>query len=180
MSPSAFVRDLAIGMAAGIVATWITDRAERILWKATPAEERDREPDRQDGSSAESAARKLIENTGGVPCEENLRATKNVIHYGLGATWGTVYFLLRRGAGMRATSAGFASGASLSLGIDETLCPLLGITPPNKAFPASSHVRGFLTHIIWGLATAATAESVQQLVARRSRNLKQSENTSPR
>lgn len=75
---------------------------------------------------------------------------KSVVHYGLGATWGTLYQALRRSSGMRPVGAGLATGALLSLLVDEALSPGLGITPPSKAYPKSAHVRGFLTHLVYG------------------------------
>ena len=137
-------RDIVIGITAGIIATRVTDPVEKALWRATPASERAREPERLDNSSAKSAARKLVEGAGERPSEDKLRVLKKTIHYGLGLSWGPLYCLLRRGSGMPPAGAGIASGAALSLIVDETLNPLLGITPPSRRFPASAHLRGFL------------------------------------
>lgn len=159
-------RDIAMGVAGGIVATWATDRAGRLLWKATPIEERQREPETRDGSSAKAAARKVVEHAPCTTSKDNIEVAKTAIHYGLGLTWGTLYPLLRRATRMTPIGAGIATGVALSVVVDETLSPLLEITPPNSAYPASAHARGFLTHAIWGLATAATVETLERFLRR--------------
>ena len=149
--------NLGIGILAGLVATKVTDRAQRALWKTTPASEKDEEPD-VEGSSARSAASLLCRQFGIEPTERELRVLKNVVHYGLGAGWGSLYGLMRRYSGMTPVGAGFATGASLSLIIDEALNPALRITPPSSAYPVSSHVRGFVTHLVYGFSIALAAE----------------------
>jgi hypothetical protein len=157
--------DWAVALAAGYVATKITDQAQRALWQATPECEKAREPDVPDGSSARSAARLLCEWCSIEPTHERLSRLKTVVHYGLGLGWGSIYGFLRRRDSMRPLAAGVLTGTSLSLVIDEALNPLLGITPPAHRYPASSHARGFLTHLIYGLAVAAAAEGLHRLVS---------------
>jgi uncharacterized membrane protein YagU involved in acid resistance len=156
--------DIAIGITGGLIATRVTDYAEKALWSATPARERMREPARLENSSAKSAARILLERTRCEVSENNVQRAQRAIHYGLGLMWGPLFCLLRRGSGMTPVGAGVASGAALSLIVDETMNPLLGITPPNRRFPASAHVRGLLTHIVWGLTAAGVAESIHRAV----------------
>lgn len=155
--------DWAIALAAGYVATKLTDQAQRALWQATPESEKAREPQTQDGSSARSAARLLCEWCGFEPTDQRLRRLKKVVHYGLGLGWGSVYGFLRRRDGMSPLAAGIATGSSLSIIIDEGLNPVLGITPPPKAYPPSSHARGLATHLVYGLAVAVTAEGLHRL-----------------
>ena len=74
--------NLGIGMLAGLVATKVTDRAQRALWKATPASEKGQEPN-VESSSAQSAASLLCRQFGIEPTERELRVLKNAVHYGL-------------------------------------------------------------------------------------------------
>lgn len=152
---------LGIGILAGLVATEVTDRAQHVLWKATPASEKVREPSLEE-SSAGSAAVRLCQALGVEPNDRELGILKNLVHYGLGAGWGSLYGLMRRYSGMSPLGAGIATGSSLSLIIDEALNPALGITPPSSAYPASSHLRGYLTHLIYGLTIAVTAEALHR------------------
>jgi hypothetical protein len=42
--------------------------------------------------------------------------------------------------------------------VDEGLTPALGLSAPNLDYPLSTHLRGFLGHLAYGAAVAATAE----------------------
>lgn len=161
------VADWGIALAAGYVATKVTDGAQGALWNATPATEKAREPAVAETSSARSAAHLLCDWCGLEPTERRVARLKRALHYGLGLGWGTVYGLSRRRAGANPLAAGVLTGTSLSLIVDEALNPLLGITPPARAYPASSHLRGLLTHLIYGLAVAACAEPLYRLLGKR-------------
>ncbi|HEX7047932.1 MAG TPA: DUF1440 domain-containing protein [Gammaproteobacteria bacterium] len=162
MSGRATIVDLAAGVIGGIVATHVNDFVEAACWKATPESEKAREPETTDDSSAEAAARMLLTCKDDDPPAEQLEIAKKGIHFGLGAAWGPLYCWLRRHMGMSPAMAGITSGTALSLIVDETLNPLLGITPPRNAYPASAHVRGLVTHVAWGLVCAATAETLRR------------------
>ncbi len=154
--------DLAAGIIGGIVATQVNDFVEHVFLAATPAREKAREPETEDGSSARAAARMLLTLDTDDPPEKRIEALQKGIHFGLGAAWGPVYCWLRRHTPMPPVVAGVASGAALSLIVDETLNPLLGITPPRDAYPKSAHIRGFATHAVWGLVCGATAEFLRR------------------
>jgi hypothetical protein len=64
---------------------------------------------------------------------------------------------------MRPLLAGFTTGAAMSLVMDEMLVPVLGLSPPNRAFLAVTHIRGFLNHLVYGAAAGLTAEAVYRL-----------------
>lgn len=162
MGTRTLLADVAIGMAAGYLATKVTDRAQTGLWHATPDRAKEQEPDVSE-PSARSAARLLCERFGIEPSERELELLKTLIHYGLGAGWGTLYGFMRRYSRMTPVGAGLVTGTSLSIIIDEALNPAFGITPPSEEFPASAHVRGLLTHMVYGLAVAAAAESLHQV-----------------
>lgn len=84
-------------------------------------------------------------------------------HYGLGMSWGAVYQVLRRTAGLPAPAAGLLMGATMSLVMDEGLTPVLGFSAPNRDYPLVTHLRGFAAHLVYGLSVAATAESIRFL-----------------
>ncbi len=62
---------------------------------------------------------------------------------------------------------GLATGAAMSLIADEAMTPLLGFSAPNSAYPLSTHLRGFVAHLVFGLAVAATTEAVWAARGRR-------------
>lgn len=153
--------ELTAGIVGGIVATQINDIVEKAFWRATPEQEKAREPETQDDSSADAAARKLLECVHDHPPKQLQKVVKKGIHFGLGAAWGPLYCWLRRHTGMTPYAAGVTSGVALSLIVDEALNPLLRITPPPRAYPASTHVRGIVTHVVWGLICGAVAEPLR-------------------
>lgn len=55
----------------------------------------------------------------------------------------------------------------MSLIVDEGLTPLLGFSAPNRAYPASTHVRAFAAHLVFGLAVAAVTEATWCVLDRR-------------
>jgi len=95
--------------------------------------------------------------------DRRLRPVAKAVHHGLGMAWGPIYCLLRRRGGMRPLGAGLVAGASLSIVVDEGLTPALGLSAPNRAYPAATHVRGLLAHLVWGAAAALAAEAIYRL-----------------
>lgn len=157
--------DLTVAFIAGFVATKVSDRAQRLFFQATPVSEKLREPDYPDCSSAEQAARMAVDSIGIQRTEQRIQLLKNLVHYGLGMAWAALYPALRRRAKLNPLAAGVIAGTSLSLVVDEVVCPRLGITAPNSAYPISSHARGLATHLVYGIAVAVTAEASSRAVA---------------
>jgi uncharacterized membrane protein YagU involved in acid resistance len=156
--------DVAVGLFAGLVATKVTDLAQGPLRRATPEGAKRREARVSPGpSSSQVAARRIAERLGRPLDDRRLRPAAKAVHHGLGMAWGPVYCLLRRRGGMRPLGAGLVAGAALSLVVDEGLTPALGLSAPNRAYPVATHVRGFLAHLVWGVAAALAAEAAYRL-----------------
>ena len=156
--------DLAVGLAAGLFANWATDLAQKPLRRATPEGAKRREAQVSPGpSSSHVAARRIAQHLGRPLDDRRLRPVARAVHHGLGMAWGPLYCLLRRRGGMRPLGAGFAAGVALSLVVDEGLTPALGLSAPNRDYPAATHVRGFLAHLVWGGAAALAAEAAYRL-----------------
>jgi uncharacterized membrane protein YagU involved in acid resistance len=155
--------DIVVALAAGVVATRVNDHAQKLFYALTPESEKAREPDTEPTSLV--AARKTAETVGLEPDQRELMTLKTAIHYGLGGAWGVVYAVLRRRKRMHPFAAGVITGATLSVFVDETICPAAGFSEPNSHYPVSSHVRGFVTHIVYGLALAGSAELLYRIGA---------------
>ena len=151
--------DLAVGLVAGLVATRATGLVGEALARPMPEGVKEREERLRPEPTSRVAAREDAEGLGYSPDDRQLGLAATAVHYGLGLAWGPVYGLLRRHARMRPLAAGFTTGAAMSLVVDETLVPALGLSPPNRAFPAVTHLRGFLNHLAYGAAVALTAEA---------------------
>jgi len=159
--------DLAIALCAGYVATRVSDKAQRLFYRLTPVTEKLREPDYPGCSSAEQAARMTAEALGVRRTRRRIGIMKSCIHYGLGSLWGALYPPLRRAPGLGPLAAGTALGAGLSVLVDEGVCPALGITAPNRAYPLSAHARGLAVHLVYGLTLALCAEALRRALRTR-------------
>ena len=83
------------------------------------------------------------------------------MHYAFGALLGAAYGVaveLRPAAG---AGFGTAYGAAVSLFADEMAMPALGFTPPAPEVSASAHLRGFVSHLVFG----AALEGARRLLA---------------
>lgn len=158
--------NLAAGLAAGVLATKITDYAQGALWRATPEKARAQEEALGMPPSAEKAAEKLADAVGVELDEPGRRKGGTVVHYVTGAVWALLYLSLRHRRFARFT-AGCGTGLSLSLLVDELLVPRLGLSAPNEAYPRVAHARGIATHMVYGLGVAAAAEALFALLGRR-------------
>ena len=82
-------------------------------------------------------------------------------HYLLGLGWAPVYVVIRRRTGLAPLAAGLVTGLGLWAGFDEGLVPTLGFSAPNRAYPVSTHLRGFVGHLVYGLTIMAIVEAVR-------------------
>jgi hypothetical protein len=155
--------DVAIGLAAGLVATAIYGVAQEALYRSTPRHVRRREERVRPAPSSEVAAEKTAAGLGYALDERQRDLAGTAVHYGLGAAWGPVYGLLRRHGRMQPFGAGVLTGATLSIIVDEGLSPALGFSAPNRSYPVLTHLRGVLNHLAYGAAVAATAEALYWL-----------------
>src|SRR4028119_786474 len=134
------------------LASWVVSQFHnRGKAAAGEAQNKDDEP------NTVKAADAVAEASIGEPVPDEFRgAAGTAVHYGFGAFLGAVYGVtveLRP-----ATGAGFgtAYGAAVSLLADEMAMPALGFTPPAPEVPASAHLRGFVSHLMFGAALEAT------------------------
>jgi uncharacterized membrane protein YagU involved in acid resistance len=79
----------------------------------------------------------------------------------LGLSWAPVYVVLRRLIGVGPLAAGLATGLALWAGFDEGLVPALGFSASNRAYPLSTHLRGLVGHLVYGLTIMASVEAVR-------------------
>jgi uncharacterized membrane protein YagU involved in acid resistance len=155
--------DVAVGLVAGLVATKAYGFAQQAFYRPMPRHVRQEEQRVRPAPSSQVAAAKTAESLGYPLDEQQRKLAGSAVHYGLGAAWGPVYGLLRRHGGMQPLGAGILTGATLSLLVDEGLTPALGFSPPNRDYPALTHVRGFLNHLAYGVAVAVAAEALYKL-----------------
>lgn len=164
MRPSkALSADVAIGLTAGLLATAMTGPIQKLLYPLTPTSAKRREEHVRPGSPTEIAAKKLAAEANAELTRPQVQNAATAIHYASGMPWGVVYAFLRRRSGMSPVGAALATGASMSIILDEALTPALGLSAPDRDYPAATHVRGFAAHLAFGAMAAATAELLYRL-----------------
>ena len=159
--------DIVVGLFAGLVATQVTNLAQGPLQRVTPGSVgRQERRVRPGASSSLVAARKAARRLDCSPNRQKVGLLGRAIHFGIGMAWGPVYSLLRRHGGLGPLGAALASGAAMSLVLDEGVVPALGLSAPNRDYPAFTHARGFLAHLVYGAAAALAAEGLGRLARR--------------
>lgn len=141
------IESAAIGAAAGIAASWVMSEFH-AAWKDASGEAQD-----EDEPNTVKAADAIAEASVGAPVPEEYREPAGAaVHYGFGAFLGAVYGAAVELRPQTKTGFGTAYGAAVSLVADEMAMPALGFTPPAGEVPASAHIRGFVSHLVFGVA----------------------------
>src|SRR3712207_6823217 len=99
--------DVAVGLTAGLVATKVYGFAQQAFYRSMPRHVRRQEERVRPAPSSQVAAEKTAESLGYSLDEQQRELAGTAVHYGLGATWGPIYGLLRRHGGMQPLAAGF-------------------------------------------------------------------------
>lgn len=158
--------DLALAPVAGYVGTKLMEPVGAKLYELGPEQDRRREDEVRPGPPYSIAARKAAELVGLTLTDKQHERLALVFHYGLAIQWAPLYPLLRRKTGLGPVAAGLATGAAMSLVADEMMTPALGFSAPSRAYPLSTHLRGFVGHLVFGLGVAATTEAGWRLLRR--------------
>lgn len=163
------VRNAFRGAAAGLFAALVMNWFQAGWSKASKALDSPLESD--DGNASDDAQEpttvKLAEKLHGTLSDHSLPEKQkslagNVVHYSFGAVLGALYVLVgRRYSALRA-GYGVAYGAGVSIVADELLVPAIGLSPPPTEVPAKSHLYGFISHLVFGIAL----EGSRRLMAR--------------
>lgn len=82
------------------------------------------------------------------------------VHYGFGTVIGAAYGVAAELLPPVTAGAGAIYGATVWLGADETVLPILGLAKGPTEYPASMHAYGLAAHLVYGV----TAEMVRRMV----------------
>ncbi|SDY92841.1 hypothetical protein SAMN05661080_05050 [Modestobacter sp. DSM 44400] len=159
--------DLAVAAVAGYLATKAMEPVSMRLYELESEEDRQHEDAVRPGPPYELAAKKIAASLEAELHGRALERASLAMHYELALSWSPVYGVLRRTRDIHPALAGLGTGAAMSLVADEAMAPLLGYSAPNRAYPLATHLRGFLAHLVFGLAVAATTETLWGLRGRR-------------
>lgn len=170
-SKGEFIEDLLVGAVAGYGGTKVMEPVSSTLYELESERDRQREDAARPGPPYQIAADKTLDLLGVHLSDPARQRAGMVVHHGLGMSWPLVYVILRRAAALNPAIAGLLTGAAMSVIVDETLTPLLGFSAPDRDYPISTHLRGFLAHLTYGAAAAAVIEGCWALRRRRPRAL---------
>lgn len=146
--------DLITGAVAGVVGVWALDRMDWTLYERESEEAKRRtiraRPNSMDPAhNIVAAAAKLVGRQ--APRQPNPAGIG--VHYALGISAAMGYAALRRRVPAAGMGAGAVFGALLWLVQDEGLNTVAGFGGKPQDYPATTHLRGLLAHMTFGLAT---------------------------
>ncbi len=149
--------ELLKGAIAGAVATLVLDRVTTFMYQHERTGARRTEDRVRGGRTAYEAAAEKAAGLLGIRLDEEQRKRVGTgIHWALGVAAGVAYATYgRRNPSLR-RAGGAAFGTAFWAAVDEGLVSLLGLTPPPKAFPAETHLRGLAGHLAFGVTADGT------------------------
>lgn len=161
--------DAASGAAAGVSAAFLMN-CFQIAWGKASKALSDSDRGEQKDESGEPATVKAVEKFQGMisgrPLPEGERQVAgNLLHYGFGAFLGAVYALAARRRPAVRAGYGTIYGGAVSLIADEALIPAAGLSPPPTEAPPSSHVYGFISHLVFGAALEGSYRLIERAMA---------------
>lgn len=156
------VADVIDGAIAGAIATWVMGKATTLMYEQEDAAARERENAARDGKTAYGAAAEKAAHLAGAELSEDERKEYgSAIHWALGIGAGALYGALRPRVEGASLARGLAFGAAFWAVMDETITPVLGLTPGPGAFPWQTHARGLAGHLTFGAVADATLATLQ-------------------
>jgi len=154
---------LGIGAAIGYGASRVMDLATGWFLEHQSEASRQREVEVAPGGTPVVAGKKLAEMVGRNVTDAEASRISLFVHRSLGVVYGIAAAALVR-AGTRPFQAGIVTGVTAFLLVDEGLSSA-AFTPPPRAYPIESHLRGVVGHLTFGVAAGAMLAIARRLGA---------------
>ena len=159
-----------VGLIAGLVASWTMDRFQDVWIAVSPPDDQKKKENEADASEEGEASQDDATVMAASVISEGLfghKLTKPekkiagpAVHYAVGATSGIVYGIASEFLPEVTMGFGLPYGTAFWLVVDEGAVPLLRLSKPPTAYPASTHIYALASHLVFG----ATAEGVRRLL----------------
>ncbi|MEC9483754.1 MAG: DUF1440 domain-containing protein [Halomonas sp.] len=145
--------DALLGAVAGTVGVWALDRIDWFMFNhEDPAARRQTQAVRpHHAAPAQVAADKAAEAMGKEVSNPEKSVPGTMIHYSLGTIPGAIYGAMH--TPLIGTGRGSLFGLSLFLMQDEGLNAISGLSARPSDYPWQAHARGFIAHLVYGVAT---------------------------
>jgi hypothetical protein len=157
------IRDLGVGAAIGYGASMAMDQATGWYFERQSKESRRREEEVAPGGAPVLVGKKLARLVGREVTDEQAAKIGSIVHRSLGMTYGMAAAALAR-KGVAPLAAGIATGAAAFVVVDEAFLSAF-FTPPPRAYPIESHLRGAVGHLAYGAAAGAMLSAARRLGA---------------
>lgn len=175
-SQSNVLKGAAVGLAAGLAATWVMTQFQHLSGKLVERSKREDPQHSAKRGKQESAQQKEQGDDATVKAADKLarglfhhplsqdekKVAGPAMHYGFGALTGLAYGVLAELAPAVTRGVGAPFGTAVWLGADEVAVPAFGLSGPPWEHPASVHARALAAHLVYGV----TAEGLRRLARR--------------
>ena len=157
------------GAAGGLAASWVMNQFQAAWSKAQAKLENDQRRSHQRGSNGEDATMKAAGKIAHALLHRNLSLEEEkklgpVIHYAFGAGMSAVYGAAVEIVPRAKFGAGLPYGAAVFLGADEVAVPALGLSKAPREYPASTHLYGLASHLVYGLSLEMVRRGVRSIL----------------
>lgn len=161
------------GAAGGLAAAWVMNQFQTGWSKATKALQQSKTPqgeqERQSSDDAEDATMKTASKISEKVFNRSLSREQKkklgpVVHYAFGASVGAVYGGLAEIEPRATLGAGLPYGAAVFVGADEIAVPAFGLSKPPKEYPASAHIYGLASHLVYGLSLEIARRGIRRIM----------------
>ncbi len=157
------------GAAAGAVGVWALDRVDWFLWNHEDEGARAQTTTVRPGGEppAQALVTKIEKATGKALSPDTHETVSQAVHYSIGIAPAIGYALLREKLPGNGVARGALYGAGLFLLQDEVLNTVTGLGTKPQRYPWQAHARGFVTHVVYGVATEVVLNLLDNAVRKR-------------
>jgi|SRR5215216_2971881 len=174
-------KGLVAGLAGGLVASWTMNQFQAVWMRVAANSEKPHgaqslKPSEgstgnqaEDGKEQDDAtvetAKVISEGVFGHELQESeKKAAGAAVHYAFGTATGGLYGALAEVSPEVTTAAGLPFGAVFWLLADEISVPLLGLAKGPTAYPVSTHVYAFASHLVYGVTAEFSRRALRQVL----------------
>ncbi len=164
------LKGVVAGAAGGLAAAWVMNQFQAGWSKAAEKlQHSDMPPGEQSQADEEDAtmktAGKISENVFHRELsKDEKKKLAPVVHYAFGAGMGAVYGAIAELEPRATYGAGLPYGTAVFVGADEIAVPALGLSKPPKEYPASTHLYGLASHLVYGLSLEMVRRGVRRMM----------------
>jgi len=167
-------KGLLAGIAGGVAAAWVMNQfqtgwskaAGKLQYSKTPQGEQERHTEDSDAEDATMKTVGKISETffGRQLSRDEKKRLGPVVHYAFGAGVGGFYGAAAELVPQTTLGAGLPYGAAVFVGADEIAVPAFGLSKQPKEYPASAHIYGLASHLVYGLSLEMARRGLRRIM----------------